>query len=55
MFAQAKSSLAAIALLLSLPLMVQAAPPITKGPPTVEVMVCESVHQYRKYLLLLRR
>lgn len=38
MFAQAKSSLAGIALLLSLPLMVQAAPPNKKGPPTVEVM-----------------
>jgi membrane fusion protein (multidrug efflux system) len=38
MFAQAKSSLAGIALLLSLPLMVQAAPPNKKGPPTVEVI-----------------
>ncbi len=38
MFAQAKSSLAAIALLISLPLMVQAAPPNKKGPPTVEVI-----------------
>ena len=38
MFAQAKSSLAAIALLLSLPLMVQAAAANKKGPPTVEVM-----------------
>jgi membrane fusion protein (multidrug efflux system) len=38
MFAQAKSSLAGIALLLSLPLMVQAAPPNKKGPPMVEVM-----------------
>lgn len=38
MFAQAKSSVAGIALLLSLPLMVQAAPPNKKSPPTVEVM-----------------
>ena len=38
MFAQAKSSLAGIALLLLLPLMVQAAPANKKGPPTVEVM-----------------
>lgn len=38
MFAQSKSSVAAIALLLSLPLMVQAAPANKKGPPTVEVM-----------------
>lgn len=38
MFAQAKKSLAGVALALSLPLMAQAAPPNKKGPPTVEVM-----------------